>query len=332
MSDSIFPFLILDTCKKCIIVRRTKRRSTMSRKIGIIGMGHVGSTVAHGLIAQGAFDDYVLIDTNTRKVSADAVDFRDAAANLNHHANIVINDYQALADADVVISALGDISLQDNPDADRFAELPLTSKEVPYIARKLKEVGFNGIIIVISNPVDVITSLYQHYSGFPKEKVIGTGTLLDTARMKRAVAERFAVDARSVYGYNLGEHGNTQFTAWSQVRIKGQSISEFADIETLDAIAQEAMVGGYTVFHGKKYTSYGIASAAIRLALAVVSDSHEELPISNYYAPLDTYLSYPAIIGRQGIIEQITLKLPAAEEEKLSQSAAFIKKKFSESL
>lgn len=304
----------------------------MARKVGIIGMGHVGSTVAHGLIAQGTFDDYILIDTNKKKVMADAVDFTDAAANLNQHANIIVNDYEALADADVVISALGNIALQDNPNADRFAELPFTAKEVPAVAKKLKAVGFKGIIIAISNPVDVITSLYQHYSGLPKERVIGTGTLLDTARMKRAVSERFGVDARSVYGYNLGEHGNSQFTAWSQVRIKGQAISEFASPKELEDIAHEAMIGGHTVFYGKKYTSYGIASAAIRLAVAVVSDSHEELPVSNYYEPLDTYLSYPAIIGRQGVIEQIKLTLPTEEEDKLAYSADFIKRKFAESL
>ena len=140
------------------------------------------------------------------------------------------------------------------------------------------------------------------------------------------------MDARSVYGYNLGEHGNSQFTAWSQVRIKGQAISEFASPKELEDIAHEAMIGGHTVFYGKKYTSYGIASAAIRLAVAVVSDSHEELPVSNYYEPLDTYLSYPAIIGRQGVIEQIKLTLPTEEEDKLAYSADFIKRKFAESL
>lgn len=304
----------------------------MSRKVGIIGMGHVGSTVAHGLIVQGAFDDYVLIDIDEKKVTADAVDFTDAAANLNQHANIIVNDYEALADADIVISALGNITLQDNPNADRFAELPFTAKEVPVVAEKLKSVGFKGIIIAISNPVDVVTSLYQHYSGLPKERVIGTGTLLDTARMKRAVSERFGIDARSVYGYNLGEHGNSQFTAWSQVRIKGQPISKFASSEELEVISYEAIIGGHTVFYGKKYTSYGIASAAIRLALAVVSDSHEELPVSNYYEPLDTYLSYPAIVGRHGIVEQVILSLPKEEEEKLANSADFIKRKFAESL
>ena len=302
----------------------------MSRKVAIIGMGNVGAAVAHGLIAQGAFDDYVLIDTNEAKVKADALDFQDAAANLNHHANITVNSYEALADADVIISALGNIKLQDNPNADRFVELPFTSKEVIEVSKKIKEVGFKGILIAITNPVDVVTSLYQHYTGLPKERVIGTGTLLDTARMKRAVGVRFGVDPRSVYGYNLGEHGNSQFTAWSQVRVKGQPISKLTSEEVLEEIGTEAMKGGHTVFYGKKYTSYGIASAAIRLALAVVSDTHEELPVTNYYAPLDTYLSYPALVGRSGIIEQLQLTLTEEEEAKLARSAQFIQDKFSE--
>ena len=302
----------------------------MSRKIAIIGMGNVGAAVAHGLIAQGAFDDYVLIDTNEDKVKADALDFQDAAANLNHHANITVNSYDALADADVIISALGNIKLQDNSNADRFAELPFTSKEVIEVSKKIKEVGFKGILIAITNPVDVVTSLYQHYTGLPKERVIGTGTLLDTARMKRAVGVRFGVDPRSVYGYNLGEHGNSQFTAWSQVRVKGQPISKLTSEEVLEEIGTEAMKGGHTVFYGKKYTSYGIASAAIRLALAVISDAHEELPVTNYYAPLDTYLSYPALVGRSGIIEQLQLSLTEEEEAKLARSAQFIHEKFSE--
>ena len=306
------------------------RGISMSRKVAIIGMGNVGAAVAHGLIAQGAFDDYVLIDTNEAKVKADALDFQDAAANLNHHDNITVNSYEVLADADVIISALGNIKLQDNPNADRFVELPFTSKEVIEVSKKIKEVGFKGILIAITNPVDVVTSLYQHYTGLPKERVIGTGTLLDTARMKRAVGVRFGVDPRSVYGYNLGEHGNSQFTAWSQVRVKGQPISKLTSEEVLEEIGTEAMRGGHTVFYGKKYTSYGIASAAIRLALAVISDAHEELPVTNYYAPLDTYLSYPALVGRSGIIEQLQLTLTEEEEAKLARSAQFIQDKFSE--
>ena len=155
----------------------------MARKIGIIGLGNVGSAVAHGLIAQGVADDYVFIDANEAKVKADQIDFQDAMANLEAHGNIVINDWAALADADVVISTLGNIKLQqDNPTGDRFAELKFTSSMVQSVGTNLKESGFHGVLVVISNPVDVITALFQHVTGFPAHKVIGTGTLLDTAR------------------------------------------------------------------------------------------------------------------------------------------------------
>jgi len=179
----------------------------MSRKIAVIGMGHVGSTAAHYIIANGFADDLVLIDTNTDKVTADALDFEDAMPNLPYHTNLIINDYTALKDADVIISAVGNIKLQDSPKNDRFLELPFTSTQVKDVALKIKASGFDGILIAITNPVDVITSIYQAVTGLPKKHVIGTGTLLDSARMKRAVATALHIDSRSVAGYNLGEHG-----------------------------------------------------------------------------------------------------------------------------
>lgn len=306
----------------------------MTRKVGVIGMGHVGSTVAHYIVAMGFADDLVLIDKNEAKVKADALDFNDAMANLPFHTNIVVNDYAALKDADVVVSALGNIKLQDNPNADRFAELPFTSKEVKDVAQKIKESGFQGKIVAITNPVDVITTLYQQITGLPKEHVIGTGTLLDSARMKRAVAEKLHLDPRSVAGYNLGEHGNSQFTAWSTVRVLGKPLTEIAKQRglDLDELDHEAKMGGWTVFQGKKYTSYGVATAAVKLVNAILSDSLEELPVSNYREEYGVYLSYPAVVGRDGIVEQAQLDLTPAELEKLQTSADFIKQKYQESM
>ncbi|MGT2948147.1 L-lactate dehydrogenase [Streptococcus devriesei] len=297
----------------------------MTRKIGIIGMGHVGSTVAHGLIAQGIFDDYVLIDSNEAKVVADTLDFQDSLANSQYHANFIVNDYSALADADIIVSALGNIILQDNKDDNRFAELPFTSKEVIGVGQEIKKSGFKGILIVITNPVDVISQLYQKYTGLPREKVIGTGTLLDTARMKRALGDRLSVDPRSIEGYNLGEHGNSQFVAWSQVRVKGQAIQAFLNSEERNQVRYESMKGGHTVFRGKKYTSYGIATAAIRLVLAVLNDSHELMPVSHYFEAEDLYLGYPAVVGRSGIIEECQLQLNSSEEHSLAESAKIIR-------
>ena len=306
----------------------------MTRKVGVIGMGNVGSTVAHYIVAMGFADDLVLIDKNEAKVKADALDFEDAMANLPFHTNITVNDYSALKDADVIVSALGNIKLQDNPNADRFAELPFTRQAVKEVAQKIKESGFKGKIVAITNPVDVITSLYQKITGLPKNHVLGTGTLLDSARMKRAVAERLNLDPRSVDGYNLGEHGNSQFTAWSTVRVLGRPLTELADKRGLDLeeLDKKAKMGGWTVFQGKKYTNYGVATAAVKLVNAILSDSLTELPVSNFREEYGVYLSYPAVVGRDGVVEQAQLDLTEEELQKLQTSADFIKEKYQESL
>lgn len=304
----------------------------MTRKIGIIGMGNVGSALAHGLIAEGLADHYVLIDVNEEKVRADQIDFQDAMANHSSFARITINDYAALSDADVVVSALGNISLQHNAGEDRFAEFALMQKEVPKVARALKQSGFSGILVVISNPVDAVSALYQALTGFPKERVIGTGTLLDTARMKRVVSERLGVNPKSVTGYNLGEHGNSQFTAWSQVTVKSQPISTFLTDQELAELSVASMKGGHTVFYGKGYTSYGIATTAIRIIKAILSDAEEELVVSAYQERYDTYVGYPALIGRSGKSSSIQLTLTEAEEEKLVASATLIRERVEEAL
>ncbi|MEJ6400966.1 L-lactate dehydrogenase [Nicoliella lavandulae] len=307
----------------------------MTRKVGVIGIGHVGSAVVHHIITDGFADDIVLIDVNGDKVKADATDFEDAMANLTKHTNIIVNDYAALADADVVISAVGKISLQkDNKEHDRFIELPFTKNAVKDVSKKLRESGFHGVLIDITNPCDVITMMYQRFTGFPKHKVIGTGTLLDSARMRRAVSAKLKIDPRSVVGYNLGEHGNSQFTAWSTVRVLGRPITEIAKKRDIDLkeLDETARAGGYTVYHGKHYTNYGIASAAVRLAAIIVSDARAELPVSNWNEEYNTYLSYPAIVGRDGVVEQTELQLTDVEKEKLAASAKYIRTRFEDTI
>lgn len=307
----------------------------MTRKIGVIGMGHVGSTVAHDIIAKGLTDEMVLIDTNEAKVNADALDFEDAMANATFHTKLIVNDYSALKDADVVISAIGNIKLlENNTTNDRFVELPFTSQQAAKVALKIKDSGFDGVLIDITNPCDVITAIYQTMTGLPKNQVIGTGTLLDSARMKRAVGKVFKIDPRSVAGYNLGEHGNSQFTAWSTVNVLGKPIVKVAqerpvDFTQLDEIAR---AGGFTVLHGKNYTSYGIATAAVRLADIVMRDARAELPVSNFRNEYHTYLSYPAVIGKTGVVETLQLDLTDEEIEKLRLSAQYIKTKFDDTM
>lgn len=299
----------------------------MSNKIGIIGDGHVGSTVAHQLLISGLVDDLVLIDVNEAKVTADELDFKDAMANLKHHTNIVINDYSALKDADIIISAFGNISLEAG--GERFAELNYNRERIGDIAASIKKSGFDGILVAITNPVDAITNMYQELTGLPKKHVIGTGTLLDTSRMKRAVGSRLNVDPRSVEGFNLGEHGNSQFTAWSTVKVLEQPITELVKDKPwkLEDLNDEIKFGGQTVYKGKQYTNYGIAAAVTRLVETIESDARTELPVSNYQEKYGTYLSYPAIVGRDGIVQQVQLALTDEEEKLLAKSAETIKEK-----
>lgn len=299
----------------------------MSNKIGIIGDGHVGSTVAQQLILTGLVDDLVMIDVNEAKVRADQLDFQDAMANLKHHTAITINDYSALKDADIVISAFGNIELEAG--GERFAELNYNRERIRAIAESIKKSGFNGILLAITNPVDAITNMYQELTGLPRKHVIGTGTLLDTARMKRAVGELMNVDPRSVEGFNLGEHGNSQFTAWSTVKVLEKPVTEVAEAKhlKLEDLNDEIKFGGQTVYKGKQYTNYGISAAVTRLVETIQSDAHTEMPVSNYQEKYGTYLSYPAIVGRDGIIQTVELTLTDEEEKKLQASAATIKEK-----
>ena len=301
----------------------------MTRKVAVVGMGHVGATVAHYLVSGGFTDDLALFDTNEAKVQADALDLRDAMANLPYHTNLTVNDVSQLRDCDVVVSALGKSKLVDTQDHDRFAEFKFTRTQVPLVAKMLVDNGFHGKLVDVTNPCDVITSMYQKLTGLPKEHVMGTGTLLDSARMRARVGEALKVDSRSVVGFNLGEHGNSQFTAWSTVRVLGKPVTELAEERglKLSELEERARQGGYLVYQGKKYTNYGVATAAVRLTNAVLNDARTEMPVSNYREEYGTYLSYPAVVGRDGVVEQLHLDLTPEEEAKLETSASYIKER-----
>lgn len=308
----------------------------MTRKVGVVGQGHVGETLANNLLVTGTVDELVLIDTNEKKLNANATDFEDAEANLPTHTKVVRNDYNVLKDADVVVIAVGNIGVQkDDAKHDRFVELNVNSTAAKEVGTKLKEVGFNGVLVSISNPCDVIAALFQKYTGLPKNQVIGTGTLLDTARLRKAVGQALDVDPRSVTGYALGEHGNSQFAAWSQVRVLGQNITDLAAVNddlNLDSLAEATKAGGYTVFHGKLYTNFGIAAAALRLVTAILNDANIELPCSNFREEYGIYCGYPAILGKGGVVKQLQLNLTDDEKKKLAESANYIKTRFDDTV
>lgn len=300
----------------------------MARKIGVLGMGNVGATVAHIIVAQGLTDTLFLFDEIEKKVTADTLDFQDAASLLPTHTKIINGKIAAMKDCDVIISAIGQIKkLAKSSSVDRTDELKYNAPSVKKLAGEIKASGFNGVLIIITNPNDVITGLYQKYSGLPQQQVLGTGTYLDTSRLKRHVGAALNVDPRSVQGYVLGEHGNSQFPAWSTVRVMGRSFTEIAQEKHLDLTQLEAdtRYGGGQVFMGKGYTNYAIATAATNLAQLVLADARREVICSHYHDELKTYISSPAIIGQHGIEQTFNLPLSATEKAQFEKSAATIK-------
>lgn len=287
-------------------------------------MGHVGATVAYTLFTHGIADELILLDKNEDKCAAEYNDLHDTLARNNYYVDVRMQDWKELKDADIVITAFGDIAASVKT-GDRFGEFNLNAANAKEVGKKIKESGFKGIIINISNPCDAVSQILQETTGFKKNRVFGTGTFLDTARMQRIVGEKLGQDPRNVEGFVLGEHGSSQFTAWSTVRVNNKIALQLFSEEDQDKISAQSNKNSFKVANGKGYTSYAIATCAVRLVQAVFSDARLFAPVSTYDPEFKTYIGYPAIVGRDGIEELIQLKLTDEEHEKLADSAAKIK-------
>ena len=294
------------------------------RKIGIIGMGHVGATVAYTLFTHGIADELILIDKNEKKASAEYNDLHDTLARNNYYVDVKMQDWDGLKDADIIVTSFGDIDASVKT-GDRFGEFNLNAANAKEVGEKIKKTGFKGIIINISNPCDAVSQILQETTGLKKNRVFGTGTFLDTARMQRIVGEKLGQDPKNVEGFVLGEHGSSQFTAWSTVRVNNKIASQLFSEEDQDKISAQSNKNSFKVAFGKGYTSYAIATCAVRLVQAIFSDARLFAPVSTYDPEFKTYIGYPAIIGRDGIEELIQLKLTDEEHTKLTESANKIK-------
>lgn len=295
----------------------------MARKVGIIGTGHVGADTAFSLVTQSLCDVLVLMDENEKKAASQALELQDMAAFTPSRTTVIANDYAALADADVVVIAVGPKTLLRE---DRLEELAETRAAVSEIVPKIMASGFHGVIINITNPCDVITQVIQNLSGLPHGQVFGTGTSLDTARMQRVVGAHFNVDPKSVNGYVMGEHGESQFVAWSTVSIGGCPVKTLAGEGQADWQTLESAVrgGGWAILQGKGWTSFGIASATARLVDAVLSDAQRVYPVAAWDAMHQVYIGQPAIIGQRGIAYCLQPTLTPEEQAAYLASAQVI--------
>ena len=304
-----------------------------TRKIGIIGAGHVGSHCAFSMILQGVCDDITFVDVNKEKAISQALDCMDTLAFLPHKAVIKSGEIKDLGDTDIIIISVGST---DNISKDRLCELDHSLKIVKSFVSEIMKTRFNGYFIVITNPVDIITYYVQQLSGLPYNKVIGTGTGLDSARLRRLLSVKTGIDAKSIQAYMLGEHGDSQVAALSCATVNGKSLSEliaenlekFSKID-FEEIEEEIAETGWNIFSGKNSTEFGIACTCTEMIRAIFHDEKKIMPCSAFlqgeYGASSIYAGVPAIIGKEGIEYIVELPLNESEKKKLSNTFNVIK-------
>ena len=232
----------------------------MSKKriLGVIGLGHVGAHAAYALAVQGIADELILVDKNAQKLASEVQDLRDAAAYLPHRVTVRAGDFPDLGACDVIINSVGKIELLYQSH-DRLTEMDYTVPAVRSYAQKLKDRGFDGVLINITNPCDIVTRELALGLGLPRGRVFGTGTGLDTSRLLSALARQTGIDHKSITCYMLGEHGNQQFAPWSCVSFRGMPLDAWAEKDARfrfdrDALQKESIGGGWVTFSGKLCT------------------------------------------------------------------------------
>ena len=300
------------------------------RKAIIIGAGHVGSHAGYALASQGIVDEIVYIDIDVEKAKAQALDIFDSTVYLQRHLIVRAGNYHDAKDADLLIIAAGPLPDMGKGQT-RMDTLKQTVEILKDIIVNIKNSGFNGIILSISNPADVIAHYVQHKLDYPANKIISTSTTLDSARLRRAIAEETGVDQKSVYAYALGEHGESQMVPWSTATIAGKPILElimekpekYGKLD-LEAIASKAKAGGWQILRGKGSTEFGIGAAIAEVSRAILGDEKKVLPVSvllnGEYGQTQVYASVPTILGIHGVEEIIELKMTDLEKEQFDQS------------
>ena len=292
-----------------------------TRKVGVIGLGHVGAHVAYSLAVQGIADELVLVDMKEQKLASEVQDLRDAAAYLPHRVTVNPGDFADLGDCDVIVNSVGKIELLETHD--RLTEMDFTIAAVRGYVDKIKASGFDGVLINITNPCDIVTRELAMGLGLPKGRVFGTGTGLDTSRLLSALNRQTGIDHKSITAYMLGEHGALQFAPWSCVSFRGMPLDELAKADEKfrfdrDALQKESIGGGWVTYAGKQCTEYGICTTAARMVHIVLHDEKAIMPASmeldGEYGETGLFAGVPCLIGKNGV-EQI-IELPLTDEEK----------------
>ena len=306
--------------------------SVNQRKVAVIGCGFVGSATAFALMESGLFSEMVLIDADKNRAEGEAMDISHGLP-FARPMKIYAGEYDDIVDAAIIIVTAG---ANQKPDETR---LDLVHKNVSIYKSIIPEIasrGCEGILLIVSNPVDILTYVAWKLSGFPRNRVLGSGTVLDTARLKYNLGEHLGVDSRSVHAFIIGEHGDSELAVWSSATVSGVPIHKFCEMrghynhdEAAERIHETVKNSAYEIIEKKRATYFGVAMAVRRICECLVRDEKSILPVSNLmqgeFGISDIALSVPAVVGADGGENIVPVSLNEEELEKLQASAATLK-------
>lgn len=303
------------------------------QKCAIIGCGFVGSTVAFTLVENGVFSELVLIDANHKKAEGEAMDLNHGIA-FAKPVKVYAGEYDDIADCSLVIVSAG---ANQKPGESRMDLIKKNTNILETIINEITKRNKDCILLILSNPVDILTYNALKLSGFPKNRVIGSGTVLDTARLKYLLAEHLGVDSRNVHAFIIGEHGDSELAVWSSANISGIGLNYFCNLcnkcesmENIYKLYKDVRDSAYKIIDAKGATYYAIAMSTLRIVECIVRDERSVLPISTLlegeYGINDVCMGIPAIVGKNGVEQILEIPLNKDETANLLKSSEEIKK------
>ena len=307
------------------------------RKIVLIGTGMVGMSYAYALLNQNLCDELVLIDINKKRAEGEAMDLNHGVAFSGGNMEIYAGEYTDCCNADLVVLTAG---LPQKEGQNRLDLLKENRKIFETILQSVLENGFHGIFLVATNPVDIRTRIVYEISDFPPEKVIGTGTALDTARLRYLLGEKFMIDPRNMHAYVMGEHGDSEFVPWSQAMMTTKPIfdlcgeTEGCHFQELLELEEEVRMAAYKIIEAKKATYYGIGMAMARITKAIFGNEYSVLTVSAHlqgeYGENGIYIGIPCVVNRMGIQRIVELPLGSEEKQRLHSSCETLENTYRE--
>lgn len=289
----------------------------------IVGTGNVGASIAFALINQRtAVNEIILTDIIAKDAEGEAMDLRDALANAPSYVKISDGTYADAKDCDVVVITAG---AAQKPGESRMELLKKNVNILKGMIEQIMASGFDGIFLVVSNPMDVLTYYTAKFSGLPTERVIGSGTVLDSARLRQRIANYLHVNPKSVHAHQVGEHGDSELTLWSLADVGGQKITELLPTETREGISDFVANEAYQIIEKKGATYYGIATCVASILNCILNDEMRVLPVSSYDGFSGVCFGWPSVVGRDGIVRRLDLKISESEGIKLQKSVNILK-------